>query len=94
MLDKFTTGTIHSMSNEVTSKFHEWLKKCHFSYFFRNWLIGRIGHALLVQPSKSNCSNYKNIFVLGSYEYVERMEGKFRDDIFSCVNKSYNYSVC
>jgi hypothetical protein len=34
-------------------KFHAWVKKCHFGNFTRNWLIGWIGHALLVQPSKT-----------------------------------------
>ena len=28
-----------------------WVKKCHFGNFTRDWLIGWIGHALLVQPS-------------------------------------------
>ena len=28
------------------------------------------------------CGNWKNIFVLGSYEYLERMDGKIRDGIF------------
>ena len=35
----------------------------------------------------------KVVFVLGSYEYLERLEGKVRDGIFFCVNKSDNYSV-
>jgi hypothetical protein len=30
---------------------------------------------------------------LGSYEYLVRLEGKIRDGIFFCVNKSDNYSV-
>ena len=30
---------------------------------------------------------------MGSYEYLERLEGKIRDGIFFCVNKSDNYSV-
>ena len=64
-----------------------------FWQFFRNRLISWIGHTLLVQPSKSNCSNWKILFVLGSYEYLERLEGKIRDGIFFCVNKSDNYSV-
>ena len=35
-------------------KFHAWIKKCYFGNFTRNWLIGWIGHALLVQqPSIS-----------------------------------------
>ena len=34
-------------------KFHAWVKKCHFGNFTRNRLIGWIGHALLVQPSKT-----------------------------------------
>ena len=35
-----------------------------------------------MQPSKSNCGNGKIIFVLGSYEYLERWEGKTKDGIF------------
>ena len=44
----------------------------------------------------SNHGNWKILFVLGSYEYLERLEGKIRDGIFFCVNKSDNYSgpVC
>ena len=30
---------------------------------------------------------------MGLYEYLERLKGKIRDDIFFCVNKSDNYSV-
>ena len=64
-----------------------------FWQFFRNRLIGWIGHALLVQPSKNYHSNRKILFVLGLYEYLERLEGKIRDGILFCVNKSGNYSV-
>ena len=42
---------------------------------------------------KSNRSNWKILFILGSYEYLERLEGKIRDGIFFCINKSDNYSV-
>ena len=48
---------------------------------------------MLVQPTKSNRGNWKILFVLGSYEYLERLEGKIRDGIFFFVNKSDNYSV-
>ena len=34
-------------------KFHAWVKKCHFGNFTKKWLIGWIGHALLVQPSET-----------------------------------------
>ena len=61
-----------------------------FWQFFRK---GWDGRALLVQPSKSNHSIWKILFVLGSYEYLERLEGTVRDIIFFCVNKSDNYSV-
>jgi hypothetical protein len=47
-----------------------------------NWII-----------SKSDRDFGKIIFVLGSYEYLVRLEGKIRDGIFFCVNKSDNYSV-
>ena len=45
----------------------QWLK----IPFFRK---GRDGCALLVQPSKSNHSNWKIIFILGSYEWKARLE--------------------
>ena len=47
-----------------------------------NWII-----------SKSDCDIWKNVFVLGSFEYLVRLEGKNRDGIFFCINKSDNYSV-
>ena len=53
-----------------------------FWQFFRK---GWDGRALLVQPSKSNRRNWKFLFVLGSCEYLERLEGKIRDGIFFCV---------
>ena len=52
-------------------------KKVPFWQFFRK---GWDGRALLVQPSKSNRGNTKKN--LGSYEYLERLEGKIRDRIF------------
>ena len=54
--------------------------KCLFKWI--NWII-----------SKSDRDFGKIIFVLGSYEYLVRLEGKIRDGIFFCVNKSDNYSV-
>ena len=42
-----------------------------------NWII-----------SKSDRDIGKILFVLGSYEYLVRLEGKIRDGIFFCVNKS------
>ena len=36
----------------------------------------------------------KVLFVFGLYEYLESLEGKIRDDIFFCINKSDNFSVC
>ena len=44
------------MNEDIWSKkfkFHAWVKKCHFGNFTKKWLIGWIGHALLVQPSKT-----------------------------------------
>ena len=40
---------------------------------------------LLVQPLKSNHSNCQIIFVLGAGEYIERLEGKIRKDLFFYV---------
>ena len=47
-----------------------------------NWII-----------SKSDRDIGINLFILGSYEYLERLDGKIRDGIFFCINKSDNYSV-
>ena len=38
-------------------------------------------------------SIWKILFVLGADEYLERLEGKIRDGIFFCVNKSDSYSL-
>ena len=47
-----------------------------------NWII-----------SKRNPNIKKIVFVLGLYEFLERLEGKIRDGIFFCISKSDNYSV-
>ena len=57
-MNKFHQEIFFTTSNEVIwpkkkFRFHAWVKKCHFGNFTRNWLIGWIGHALLVQPSKT-----------------------------------------
>ena len=39
----------------------------------------------LVQPSKSNHSIWKILFVLGADEYIERLEGKIRKCLFFYV---------
>ena len=54
--------------------------KCLFKWI--NWII-----------SKSDRDIGKILFVLGSYEYLVRLEGKIRDGVFFCVNKSDNTSV-
>ena len=50
---------------------------------------------LRVRPSvsKSDHDIGNILFVFGSYEYLVRLEGKIRDGIFFCVNKSDNNSV-
>ena len=49
-----------------------------------NWII-----------SKRNPNIKKIVFVLGLYEFLERLEGKIRDadGIFFCISKSDNNSV-
>ena len=54
--------------------------KCLFKWI--NWIISKSGRNIRKIP-----------FVLGSYEYLERLDGKIRDGVFFCVNKSDNYSV-
>ena len=51
---------------------------------------------VLIQMDKSGYIVFfqKILFVLGLYEYLESLEGKIRDDIFFCINKSDNFSVC
>ena len=38
--------------------------------------MGRDGRALLVRQSRITHRNLKNIFALGSYDSLERLEGK------------------
>ena len=65
-------------------------KKVPFWQFFR---IGWDGHALLGRPSRIPHRNWKNIFVLGANEYIERLEGKIRDCLFFYAKIFYNNSV-
>ena len=57
-----------------------------FCQFFR---MGRNVSVAIKNPSQE----LKNLFVLGSYEYLERLEGKIRDGIFFHVKIVYNNSV-
>jgi hypothetical protein len=50
-------------------------KKVPFWQFFR---MGWDGRALLDRPSRIPHRNSKILFVLGSYEYPERLESKIR----------------
>ena len=61
-----------------------------FLQFFR---MGRDGRALLVRPSRIPHRNLKNIFVLGSYDSLERLEGKTGDKPFFKV-QSGKITVC
>jgi hypothetical protein len=56
--------------------------KVPFLPFFRK---GWDGRALLVRPSKMHHSFWKNLFVLGADEYLERLEGKIRKCLFFYV---------
>ena len=58
--------------------------------FFR---MGRDGHALLVRPSRIPHRNLKNLFVLGSYESLERFKGKIGEAPFFKV-QSGKITVC
>ena len=57
-------------------------KKVPFWQFFR---MGWDGRALLGQPSRIPHRNWKIIFVLGAYEYLERQEDKIRKCLFFYV---------
>ena len=57
-------------------------KKVPFWQFFR---MGWDGHALLGRPSRIPHRNWKNIFVLGADEYIERLEGKIKECLFFYV---------
>ena len=61
------------------------MSKCLFSCHLFKWIN------LII--SKSDRDIGKILLVFGSYEYLVRLEGKIRDGIFFCVNKSDNYSV-
>ena len=69
-------------------KFRAGVKTCHFGIFFR---MGRDGRALLVRPSRIPHRNWKIIFVLGSYESLEILQGKTREGPF--FEPSIWYSV-
>ena len=50
-------------------KFHAWVKKCNFVNFCRNRLIGWIGHALLVQPTKTAYRIFFLFYILIFFKY-------------------------
>ena len=91
--DKFWINSLkalsiaHQMKQFGPKKFHARFKEF-WQYFRKGW----DGRAQLVQPSKSNHGNRKILFVLGFYQYLERLEGKIRDCISFSVNKSDYYS--
>ena len=55
--------------------------------------MGWDGCALLVQPSVIPHKNSKILFVLGSYEYLERLEGKIRKCLFNFISKYSKITV-
>ena len=69
-----------SAFGEFIQNMYQAPSKCLFKWI--NWII-----------SKSNRNIRKILFVLGLYEYLERLKGKIRDGIFFRVAKSDNYSV-
>ena len=65
-------------------------QKVPFWQFFRK---GRDGDALLVQPSRIPHRISKNLFVLGSYESLERLIGKIGEAPFFKGSIRWNNSV-
>ena len=63
------------LKDQITSRD----QKMPFWQFFRE---GRDGRALLVRPSRIPRWISKIIFVLGSYEFLEMLEGKVRKGPF------------
>ena len=60
-------------------KNHAWAHKCHLdTFFWKGW----DDHALLVPALTNPSEEFKIIFVLGSYESQERLEGKTRKGPF------------
>ena len=73
-----------------------WGQKVSFWQLFRK---GQDGRALLVQPSRLPHRISKILFVLGSYEYLTRLEGKVRMLKYSKItvcqgNETYEPSPC
>ena len=58
------------------------------------FLYGRIGCALLVQPSRIPCWISKILFVLGSYEFLAMLEGKVRKGFFLLGFKLVKKTQC
>ena len=81
---------IQNISQAPLKCLFKWIKLDYFnkwSWHLKNsfcfdWII-----------SISDRDIWKILFVLDSYEYLVRLEGKISDGIFFCVNKSDNYSV-
>ena len=61
--------------------------------FWQFFWQGRDGRALLVRPSRIPGWISKILFVLGSYEYLKRLEVKVRKYLFFYVKIFYNNSV-
>ncbi len=71
---------MNSVFSEFNQNMYQTPSTCLFKWI--NWIF-----------SKSNRNTQKIIFALGLYKYLESPEGKIRDGIFFCVNKSDNFSV-
>ena len=61
--------------------------------FWQCFRMGGDGYALLVRPSRIPLMNLRILFVLGSYESLERLKGKIGEATFFMV-QSGKITVC
>ena len=88
-MDKINRWHFYSTSNKVIWPLKNSNYKCHFD----NFSEGRDGRALLVWPSKIPCWISKNIFVLGSYEFLAMIESKLEKALSFRVQSGKKTSV-
>ena len=69
-------------------------KKVPFGQFFRNWLIGWIGHALLVQPSKTTHRIFFFLSFIFQFSFIFLNSDHSDPDPSNVVKHILCYMVC
>ena len=72
---------IHRNPKDQLDKHLDWA----WDKFWQFFRMGRDDRAMLVRPSRIPHRNFKNLFVLSSYESLERLKAKIGDAPFSKV---------